>query len=196
MLRAIRIDRRGESLKSMGAIGAVEPSRTAGSSDAAQGTVMAQGFLGTRASLMLDVIVCSLVLVVPTILYSLYLVRYRKNYELHRKIQIALVSVLVLVVILFEVDMRLQGGFWELAKDSSYVDTVFLRNLLYVHLFFSISNAVLWPVTLLTAIKYFPRPASPAAFSPKHKLLARVAVADMAATVVTGLMVYYYGFIA
>lgn len=155
---------------------------------------MGSGFLGTPASIMLDVVVCSLALVVPALLWSVYLARIRRAYLLHKRVQLVLGVVLLVVVVLFEVDMRMQGGFWEMAKESAYYQTAFLRNLLGVHLFFSISTVMLWAVTYATALKFFPSPPRPNSFSPKHRIMAWIAVVDMVATVVTGLMVYYYGF--
>lgn len=155
---------------------------------------MGSGFLGTPASLMLDVVVCSLALVVPALLWSVYLARIGRNYALHKRVQLVLGVVLLIVVVLFEVDMRMQGGFWEMAKESAYYQTAFLRNLLGVHLFFSVSTVILWAITYVTALQSFPSPPRPNAFSQKHRVMAWVAVVDMVATVVTGLMVYYYGF--
>ena len=71
---------------------------------------MGKGFLGTDASLMLDVVVTSLVVVVPVLLWSLWLAKFRRNFTLHKWVQVTLSAVLSVVVILFEVDMRLQGG--------------------------------------------------------------------------------------
>lgn len=155
---------------------------------------MGSGFLGTPASIMMDVVVCSLVLVVPALVWSVYLARFRRNFVLHKQVQLILGVVLLIVVVLFEVDIRLQGGFWEMAKDSAYYHTAFLRHLLTVHLFFSISTVILWAATYATALKYFPSPPKPSPFSPKHRVMAWIAVVDMVATVVTGLMVYYFGF--
>jgi hypothetical protein len=157
---------------------------------------MGEGFLGTRASLMIDVVVCSLILIAPMLAFSIHSVKYRRLYVLHKRIQIALLFILTIAVTLFEVDMRLQGGFWELAKGSAYYETAFLRNLLTVHLFFSITTAILWPITTITAWFYFPSPLGPNSFSRKHKVLAWISVVDMLATIATGLAVYYYGFMA
>ncbi len=73
---------------------------------------MNAGFLGFDSSLMLDVVVCALVLVVPVVIYSLYLVKVRRNYAQHAFVQTALSVVLLLVVAAFEIDMRMHGG-WE-----------------------------------------------------------------------------------
>ena len=161
---------------------------------------MADGFLGTSASIMLDVVLCSLLLVIPLLAFSIYLVRWRKNYVWHKRVQVTLGLVLLVVVSLFEIDMRLQGGFWEMAKDSPYVAEdgdgwkFIFPGLLYVHLTFSISTVVLWAATLILALWQFPNPPHPSAFSPTHRAMAWIAVCDMVATAVTGVMVYYFGF--
>ena len=56
---------------------------------------MSNGFLGNDASFMLDVVVCALVLVVPALLTSVYLVKVHKNYLVHRNMQVTLGVVLV-----------------------------------------------------------------------------------------------------
>jgi hypothetical protein len=126
---------------------------------------MTDGFLGYRASLMLDIVVCALVIVVPTLLASLYAVKIRGNYALHRFLQVMLGIVLLMTVGLFEIDMRLHGGIVGiLAKRSRPLSakelTSFYR-LLYVHLFFAISTVVLWAVTLSLALRRIPAPPGP-----------------------------------
>ena len=51
---------------------------------------MTDGFLGYPTSLMLDVVVCALALVVPLLLFSLYQVRVKRNFLLHRNLQLLL----------------------------------------------------------------------------------------------------------
>src|SRR5438093_1064334 len=122
---------------------------------------MGKGFLGTPASLMLDVVVCSLALVVPVLTWSIYLVKWRRNYLAHKRIQIILCGTIFSVVTLFEIDMRLSGGFWNMARNSPYANTTFLHNLLAVHLCFSISNVLFWLATFTTAVFKFPNPPRP-----------------------------------
>jgi len=158
---------------------------------------MTDGFLGYRASLMLDVVVCALIVVVPTLLFSLYTVKIRRNYALHRLLQIALGALLLVAVTLFEIDMRLHGGIdGILAKRSpplSLAERAFFDRLLYIHLFFAVSTVVLWAVTLILALRRIPSPPRPCEHSRLHKRLGWLSAADITATAVTGLLVYYYG---
>ncbi len=137
---------------------------------------MSHGFLGYNASFMLDVVVCALVLVVPTLLYSLYLVKVPRNYLRHRNIQVLLGVVLLLTVAAFEVDMQLVHGGWQniVARRTPplTVDQLgFVRKVLWVHLVFAISTPFFWGATLYLALKRFPSPPTPGAHSKLHSTL-------------------------
>jgi len=162
---------------------------------------MSYGFLGHQASLMLDVIVCALLLIVPTIGFSLYQVKVRRNYSLHRRLQIVLGVVLFCAVTAFEIDMRFVHHGWEnlIARRQPPLEPAaltFVRRVLYVHLVFAVSTCVLWSVTLLLALKRFPNPPLPAGHSRAHKTLGWLSTVDMTLTSVTGLAFYYFAFIA
>ena len=160
---------------------------------------MSNGFLGYNATLMLDVVACALVVVVPTLLFSLFAVKIRHNYRLHKALQISLGIVLLVIVGLFEIDMRIHGGIdGILAKRSRLLTPVerdSFNTLLYVHLFFAISTVVLWATTLTLALKQIPNPPVPCDHSRLHKRLGWMSAVDITLTSVTGLMVYYYGFV-
>lgn len=154
---------------------------------------MADGFLGYEASLMLDVVVVSLVVVVPLLGLSLGLVRFGKSYRLHRRLQVLLGAILLIAVTLFEIDMRLSGGFWQMSKN----DSTGMHVLLYCHLFFAISTVGLWAVTLgLAHCRFLRDDPVPGDHSRLHRRLGWLSTLDIIATAVTGLLVYYYGFVA
>ena len=48
------------------------------------------GFLGTRATLTLDLLVSAMLVVVLVLGWSIYQVRYRRRYLLHKRTQITL----------------------------------------------------------------------------------------------------------
>ncbi len=153
------------------------------------------GFLGTRASLMLDVVFLAMFAVVPLMLLSVYLVRSRKQYRLHKQIQICLASVLAIAVILFEIDIRING--WILrAELSPYYGTMILNLSLWVHLLFAITTAVLWVYVVVQALRKIPNPPGPCSYSSKHIFWARLAVLDMILTALTGCLFYCLAFVA
>ena len=162
---------------------------------------MNNGFLGFDSSLMLDVVVCALVLVVPVIIYSLYLVKVRRNYALHAAIQTTLAFVLLVVVVAFEVDMRLHGGWQNIVNKNPEAPRLVgealsqVRTVLLVHLVFAVSTPLLWITTLVLAWRRFANPPQPGLHSRIHKTLGWLATLDLVLTSVTGLGFYYLAFV-
>lgn len=165
--------------------------------------MLQNGFLGYDASFMLDFVVTALVLVVPILVFSLYQVKYRKNYKLHRNLQILLGVVLLLAVGAFEVDMQIVHGGWQniVNKDSSAPrlnaeELAFVRKVLQVHLIFAISTPFLWATTTILALKKFSIPPIPGPHSSLHRKLGILSTLDLVLTSLTGLVFYYFAFMA
>ncbi|MBI1310487.1 DUF420 domain-containing protein [bacterium] len=161
---------------------------------------MSDGFLGYRTSLMLDVVVCALVLVVPTILYSLYLVKVKRQFATHCNIQLGLAVVLLIAVGAFEIDMQLVQGGWRNVVEKRAVpldaeQLAGVRQVLWIHLVFAISSPLLWATTIALALKRMPKPPAPCPHSPLHRKLGWASTLDLVLTSVTGLWFYYVAFV-
>lgn len=164
---------------------------------------MSNGFLGYNASFMLDVVVCALVAVVPALLFSLYLVKVKRNYLWHRNLQVALGVVLLLTVGAFEVDLQVVNDGWEPIVEKSRGaewrntdDYTLTRRVLWIHLVFAISTPFMWALTIVLALKRFPSPPTPGPHSVMHKKLGWISTIDITLTSVTGLAFYYLAFVA
>jgi len=164
---------------------------------------MSDGFLGYDASFMLDAVVCTLVLIVPALCYSLYAVKKRRAYSRHRRLQIVLGLFLLLAVTAFEVDLQLvHGGWLNVANKTPDAPRLtgsrllLAQRVLSVHLVFAISTPVLWAVTTALALRRFENPPRPGAHSRVHKMLGWASVSDLVLTSVTGLAFYYFAFVA
>ncbi len=157
------------------------------------------GFLGTRASFMLDVVALAMFVLLPALAWSVYLVKYRHKYALHKTIQLTLGAVLLVTVSLFEVDMRI-GGWRHRAEASPFVSPASETNWVYValaiHLCFAVTAALLWIVVIARALRQFPSPPVPGPHSVWHRRFGMAAAIDMACTAVTGLAFYYLAFVA
>lgn len=152
------------------------------------------GFLGTRASLMLDVVFLAMFAVLPIMAASIWLVRCRKAYLLHKRVQLALATALLIAVTLFEVDLRLMTNWRERAADSPHYTTLVFPSL-YIHLLFAIPTAFLWTFIVIQALRKIPSPPGPSAYSLQHKRWAWLAVFAMTGTAVTGWIFYYLAFV-
>lgn len=161
------------------------------------------GFLGYKTSFMLDFVVTALVIIVPLLLLSLWLVRFRSNFAAHRKLQILLGAVLLVAVGAFEVDLQIVHGGWEnivakqgLAEDALAAKLSSVRPWLWVHLAFAVSTPFFWAATIFLALKRFSNPPLPGPHSKLHKLLGWISTVDITLTSVTGLAFYYVAFVA
>jgi putative membrane protein len=157
------------------------------------------GFLGTRATFMLDVVVLAMLVVLPVLAASIYLVKYRKQYALHKRLQLTLASALLVVVLLFELDMRVNG--WrDRAEASPYMggsgSTNWVTVALAIHLCFAVTAALLWTIVIVRAVRGFPRPPAPNDHSAWHRRFAKLAAYDMLCTAITGWIFYWLAFVA
>jgi putative membrane protein len=157
------------------------------------------GFLGFRGSLMLDVVFLAMFAVLPALAVSIYLVR-QGRFASHKKLQLTLGAILLVAVVAFEVDVRLND--WTVrAAPSPYFNLDDKWGCpagiaLIVHLFFAIPTAVLWTMVIVQALRQFPHPPIPGQHSRAHRFWGYLAVAEMCGTAITGWIFYYLAFIA
>ena len=162
---------------------------------------MQDGFLGFRTSFMLDFVVVALVLIVPVLVYSLFAVKVQRRYVVHRRLQLLLGVVLLVAVSLFEVDLQwIQGGWLNVVGKREVklteVQLAFVRQVLRIHLCFAVSTPLLWAATIGLALRHMPSPPQPCSHSKLHKTLGWLSTIDIVLTSVTGLVFYYFAFVA
>ena len=153
------------------------------------------GFLWfSRASIMLDIVSVGMLLILPLLTYSLWLIKKRRNFEKHKKLQLTMGLGLLIVVLLFELDIRI-NGWTHLAEPSPYYNSI-LFPFLYFHVTIASITTLLWIITIVTALKKFPNPPGPSTFSSKHIKIARAAAFFMYLTGITGWIFYWMAFVA
>ena len=157
------------------------------------------GFLGTRASLMLDVVFLAMFLVVPVMIVSVQLAKRRANYRLHKQIQLTLAIVLAVAVAAFEIDMRFFTDWESRAIGSPYYSPAGWNPVwisLVVHLCWAVPTLVLWVAVIVQALRKFPKPPAPSAHSRAHARLGWLAAIGMTFTSATGWVFYWLAFVA
>ncbi len=147
---------------------------------------------------MLDVVFLAMFAVVPVLVWSILLAK-RGKFVWHKRVQIALASILLLAVTAFEVEMRIVG--WEDRASlspywtgSAWDDWVHYS--LGIHLFFAIPTAFLWTYVVIQAVRRFPKPVGPNEHSRSHRFWAPIASFEMLMTAITGWIFYFLAFVA
>jgi putative membrane protein len=160
------------------------------------------GFLGTRASIGMDVVLVGLIALLPVMVWSIAAVR-RGHYALHKRLQLFIVAALLVAIVVFELDVRLVSDWklraaggppWGEAPNAWWPRGVLVA--LVIHLVFAISTLVLWAWVVWEALSRFPVPPSPGSHGPRHRRMARLAALDLVATAVTGTIFYWLAFVA
>ncbi len=145
---------------------------------------------------MLDVIFLATFAIVVVMAISIYLVRFRRKYKLHARIQVALCVVLLVAITAFEIDLRFFTDWRSLARPSPFYDTGWVDRCLLVHLCFAVPTPLLWLATIILALRWFGWNAVPNRQSANHRILGRVSAIAMVMTTVTGWAFYYMAFVA
>ena len=167
----------------------------------AQESSGSRGFLGTRGSLMLDVVFLAMFVIVPCLAASIWLVKQRRQYLLHKRLQLAMAAVLLTAVGLFEIDLQLFTNWEDRAAASPYFDAAHKWSCpvgisLIVHLCFAVPTFCVWILVVVQALRKFSRPPRPGPHSRWHARAGWLAAAGMTLTAVTGWFFYWLAFVA
>lgn len=152
------------------------------------------GPLGTRASLMMDLVFLAMFLVVPVMLWSIWQVRVRRRYVLHKRVQLTLGIVLGIAVLLFEIHVNVHD--WRARATGSPGGTLpwGVAAALVIHLCCSIPATLLWVFVIVRAVRRFPSPPEPSPHSRQHAFWGWFAAIEMVLTAVTGWVFYWLAF--
>jgi putative membrane protein len=152
------------------------------------------GFLGTRASVGMDVVLVGLLATLPVLAISIAAARAGK-YAVHKTLQLVVVAALLAAIVVFEVDIRLFSDWKPRAAASPFWPAGVLWSL-GIHLVFAVSTLVLWTWVVWEALRRFPSPPAPGSHGPRHRRMARLAALDLLATAVTGVIFYWLAFVS
>lgn len=152
------------------------------------------GFLGTRGDLLMDLVVVAIVLTPVLFLVAVRFAR-RGQYVRHRNLQTGLLGALLLAVIAFEVDIRASGGTQAFMAESPYLGTAFLTWLLRIHVLIAVVTFGVWSVLVGRAWRAR-MDRHPHLFSAVHRRRGYWVFAGVVFTSVSGVGLYWMGFVA
>jgi uncharacterized membrane protein YozB (DUF420 family) len=142
----------------------------------------------------MDIVIVSLVVILPVLTWS-WMTARKTEWAKHKKIQLWTAGLLAFAVLLFEIDMRLSGGIFEMMKGGTWEGTFTLNFSVYFHTFLSISTTIIWGWLIYKSLKRFDKEPRPNDFSKTHKRWGTVAMVGMVLTGVTGVEIYVLGFV-
>ena len=156
---------------------------------------MADGlFPFSRGTVTLDMMPVAMLVTVPLLSLSIYLVRFRHKYRTHAWMQGSIAALLMVAIIFFEIDVRLND--WRrLAIPSPYYES-WLFPELYLHLLFAVTATLLWAYMIGTVIKNRPIPGSRNSSTARHRYVGMATATLTIATAISGCAFYWMAFVA
>jgi len=149
---------------------------------------------------MLDFVTLAMFLVLIVLTLSIYVVRFKENWQLHRNIQLATAIILTIALVAFEIDVRFITQWRELAQESPFYQSGWVDRCLAIHLVFAIPTPLVWGVVIFMAmrrIKADPGPVTDASsYRRFHRISGQIAAVFMFLTAITGWIFYYVAFVA
>jgi len=153
---------------------------------------MPRGFFGTRADAFMDVVIVLLTLL-PVLMLAAFRLARRGRVTFHRNMQCATLLLVLLVVVLFELDVRQSGG-----KAAFLAQNPPRASLVGAILRFHIGIATLtffgWLALAALSWSRFRR-SLPGAFSRLHKRLGKVTFVGVCILSSTGALIYLLVFV-
>lgn len=150
-----------------------------------------QGFLQTSAPLYLDIVTIYFA-ILPFLLFGGIIFAINKNHEAHYKMQVSTYIFTLVMVVIFEIGMRMSGGFSKHMEDANINET-FMVGFLIMHILIALVSVVLWTILIYSAVKEYKLKHKPIVKS--HKKLGMIVYGGMTMTSFTGVLIYYFLFI-
>ncbi len=151
------------------------------------------GFLGSRSSLSMDIAFVILLVMIPVFSWSLELLLLRKNYQLHKKIQLFLSLAFLIATVLFCLDFFLYGWEHRTAEPDGKIPRITYMTLT-IHLVFWGVTALMWIVLLVQSLRKIPNPPGPCDFGPTYIFWLIMLVLQLFLTTLTGWEFYMLAF--
>lgn len=150
------------------------------------------GFLGTRAAMYMDI--ATLYFAVLPLLLGLS-IRFAVigNIRCHMRSQIAILALTVAVVLMFEIGVRVDGGFVEYIKQS-HINYPFFVGFLSVHILIAIASVGGWIYLVVATYRGYVREGLNAPVFQNHKKIGKAIFFAMTLTSVMGCLIYFFLF--
>jgi len=148
------------------------------------------GFLGTKALMYMDIITIYFALL-PLFLTSAIYMAVKKKYKLHYKMQVSIFILTLIIIAIFEVGVRISGGFSAFMEQSN-ANYSYMLIFLVIHVLVAILSVVLYSTLIYSSTRQYIFKKEP--FATNHKKMGQVVFFGMTLTSIMGILIYYFLF--
>jgi len=150
--------------------------------------MFALGFLGTRAPLFMDVVTIFFALTPFLVGYSIFLA-VRGKYRQHFQTQVVVFILSMIMVVVFETGVRIDGGFNAYMQESSWSYNAVLIYLV-AHIVFALLTVVAWGITIYSSYKVYREEGWGSPYFKLHRKRARWVFLAICINAIMGVSLY------
>jgi len=151
------------------------------------------GFLGTSAPLFMDMVTL-IVAILPLLVYGAIVFARKKMFKTHMILQNIIFVFSVIIVLYFELGVRIGGGFNGFMNDSE-VSYNYALAVLILHIIIAIVMLYYWTVTIFTGNYHYKKGFLPGRYSNFHRKIAIKTFLGIIFTSFSGIWVYLLLFV-
>ena len=146
------------------------------------------GFLGTKAPLFMDVVTLFFGILPVLVAASIFLA-VKGRYKLHFESQLLVFLLALGMVVVFEIGVRMDGGFHAYMQKSSLAYGGAVAYLV-IHILFALLTLVAWGITIYSATKAYREEGFGAPYFKQHKKRAKWVFLAICINSIMGIMMY------
>lgn len=151
------------------------------------------GFLGTKAPFFLDIATIYFAILPLLLLISIFQAK-NKNYELHFKLQSIILSLTLIIIVLFEIGVRVTGGFITYTENLNFLSYKFLLIVLIIHVIIAIIALAGWLYLYINSYKKYKKNIQDI-FNSKHKKIGKTIFLLLSVSSLIGILLYIFIFV-
>jgi putative membrane protein len=149
--------------------------------------------LGTRADLLVD-LVLALNLTAPVAMLWSFGIARRRGFARHRRVQLVLLACCILAVLCLEARIRLAGGSGALVGASPFAGTPLFRGVFAAHVSGAVLTYATWGLLAWSSTRRFGR-TLPGPFATTHRRIGLAVFTGMCFTALSASAIYVLGFV-
>lgn len=148
-----------------------------------------KGFLATSAPFYLDLATVYFAILPFLLAFSIYLA-VKKEYQKHFISQAIILGFTLLIVVMFEIGVRIDGGFLEYSKNSN-ISYDFLLTFLIIHILIAIFAVGGWLYLFISTYKAYKNNSLD---TKKHKKIGKAIFIALTISSIMGIFIYLFLF--
>lgn len=149
-----------------------------------------EGFLGTKAPFYLDLATVYFAILPFLLAFSIYFAK-QKMYEKHLVSQAIILGTTLFIIVIFEIGVRITGGFEEYSKASN-ISYDFMIVFLIIHILIAIAAVGGWLFLFISAYKDY---VNHNFNGKKHKKIGKAIFIALTVSSIMGIFIYLFLFV-